>query len=161
MSGCSNENTWLLGYILKSLRKYLLSISVLLSIYCAHLPRLFHHQILLEKNLDNWWSYKCCERYICWWWFWWWVESSKMILDSSSELKWRKLQVMRKPIPQLRQTPILQMEEDSKRGEDQGQGDGFLESAKATSKIKERGSSGGQMERTRLSNNSANLHKRF
>ena len=84
-----------------------------------------------------------------------------MILESSSELKWRKLQVMRKPIPQLRQTPILQMEEDSKRGEDQGQGDGFLESAKATSKIKERGSSGGQMERTRLSNNSANLHKRF
>ena len=37
--------------------------------------------------------------------------------------------MMRKPIPQLRQTPILQMEEDSKRGEDQGQGEGFLESS--------------------------------
>ena len=46
MFGCSNEK----GYILKSFRKYLLSISVLLRAYCAHLPGLFHHQIWLEKE---------------------------------------------------------------------------------------------------------------
>ena len=50
MSGCSNENTWLLGCILKSFRKYLLSISVPLHAYCMHLLRLFHHQIWLEKE---------------------------------------------------------------------------------------------------------------
>ena len=50
MSGCSNENTWLLGCILKSFRKYLLSISVLFRTYCTHLPLLFHHQIWLETE---------------------------------------------------------------------------------------------------------------
>ena len=44
------KNTWLLGCILKSFRKYLLTISVLLCTYCAHLVHLFHHQIWLEKE---------------------------------------------------------------------------------------------------------------
>ena len=50
MSDCSNENTWVLGCILKSFRKYLLSISVRLRAYCAHLSHLFYHQIWLEKE---------------------------------------------------------------------------------------------------------------
>ena len=50
MSGGSNENTSLLGCILKSIRKYLLSILVVLRTYCAHLLRLFHHQMSLEKE---------------------------------------------------------------------------------------------------------------
>ena len=41
---------WLLGCILKSFRKYLLSISVLLCEYCVHLPRLFHYEIWLGKE---------------------------------------------------------------------------------------------------------------
>ena len=34
-----------------------------------------------------------------------------------------------KPIPQLRQTPMQQMEEDNKRGGDQAQGERYLESS--------------------------------